>query len=218
METSTGTKRSNHQSRRFRTGGEKDKVYTIPQASFLVQRLCSLGWRAKGDIVTNGQTNTKGRTFVVPDAKGRFAHGPTSSGRVRRSTPSITSRKRKHTGDKDDGRLPHASVDFLPVHHVGVEPANPEAVDSAERPLVPDVEAVVQGTCSENNTRERMVGWKTHAGMDATRKTITEGRGAITTVFFARESGVRPAAQPFDDKTRKYTPKHVAVLQKHMPV
>lgn len=50
-----------------------------------------------------------------------------------------------HTCDEHDGRLPHTGVNFLPVHHVRVEPANPEAVDSRERALVPDVEAVIQG-------------------------------------------------------------------------
>lgn len=56
------------------------------------------------------------------------------------------------TCDEHDGRLPHAGIYFLPVNHVRVEPANPEPVDGRERPLMPDVETVVQGTCCCQNS------------------------------------------------------------------
>lgn len=62
--------------------------------------------------------------------------------------------KYMYTCDEHDGRLPHAGIYFLPVHHVRVKPANPESVDRRERPLVPDVETVVQGTCFVAETTE----------------------------------------------------------------
>lgn len=61
---------------------------------------------------------------------------------------------RKRTRDEHDGRLPDTGVYFLPVHHVCVEPANPEAVDCRKRALMPDVETVVQGTCRRRKSRK----------------------------------------------------------------
>lgn len=91
-------------------------------------------------------------------ASSRMAPIVTTAATTEQVSPSITAPQRHHpnthTCHEHDGCLPDAGVDFLPVHHVRVQPANPEAVDGAERPLVPDVEAVVQRAC-ETNTRQK---------------------------------------------------------------
>lgn len=78
------------------------------------------------------------------------AHGRRNEQMIKASRTIATSQRR--TCDEHNGRLAHAGVHLLPVHHVRVESADSEPVDRGERPLVPDVEAVVQGTCSGGET------------------------------------------------------------------
>lgn len=83
---------------------------------------------------------------------------------------------------------------------MGVEPANPEAVDSAEWSLVPDVEAVVQGTCSENNRRVKDGGLEGARGNGRSEKRNNERTRSNHDRVFDREKRRVACGSAFDDK------------------